>query len=160
MNCLLRSTINQIQNKLIKKVPNLNYGGCVIFARYLAKALEDRNIKYKVALMDEEGLCLYSTQKNLQRKVYGKAVSLNHIAISIDKYIIDGYSTYKYKPQLNIFGDGDLIVKLANNINSTDLYKYSNIATWNSQYNRKHNRTINKIIQEEFKKYDEIKNMP
>lgn len=159
MNCLLRSTINQIQNELIKKVPNLNYGGCVIFARYLAKALEDRNIKYKVALMDEEVSCLNTTQKNLQNKLYGKAISLNHIAISINNYIIDGYNTYKYSPKLNIFGDGDLTVKLSNGINSKDLYSYSKAATWNSCYKQNNNKTVNKIIQKMFKQYDEIKNM-
>jgi hypothetical protein len=159
MHCLIRSTINQIQNKLIKQVPLLNKGGCIVFAQLLSEALELRNIPYQVILIDHEIEYITHTISALQKQRYGATMSVFHVMLKIEGCYVDGHVTYNNLSQLNgDYSDEDFYVKNFK-ASSESLLKYSEFALWNETYDVSNNHLIKQIIQKEFNKYDEIKNM-
>lgn len=153
MNCLLRSTINQIQNKINKLNCDINRGGCITFAKLLAQELEKRDIKFSVVLMDYDKMYINLIRKQIINKEYDDLESVYHVALKIEDLIVDGEESIK---------------KVAKHLKYTQFKVSSNFlqiyeknAMWNSVFRRVlFSNKIRNIIKTEFKEYDKIKNMP
>ena len=151
MDILLKYTLKKIQEQT-SLIPNLNRGGCCHFAKLLAKELEQRNIKFKISLMD----CSSSVPRKVNMAVRNRENYLfgnSHVAIKIGKYYIDGENTTFNSKNLH---GGDVL-------NTTLTYKdvkfYANNHYWNSAFNKKkYHPIISKIIKEQFKIYDKLQN--
>ena len=151
MNCLLRSTINQIQNKIIKLNCDINRGGCITFAKYLSKELEKRDIKFQVVFIDEK-YYLTSLKKAIIEKQYNDLFSIFHVALKIEDLIIDGEKSIK------TISDGYDYIKMKIDSNFLNIYEQN--AEWNFTFCRDlFSNKINKIIKAAFKEYEKIKNM-
>lgn len=153
MNCLLRSTINQIQNKIIKLQCDINHGGCIVFAELLSKELEQRDIKYKLVIMEYYKSSLISAYKGLTKQ-QNYTPSVQHVAIKIDDLIIDGEkSIKKQKIPYSYFKFITTSHKILKNYRCT--------GDWNPMFDKElYFNKIKNIIKKEFLNYDKIKNMP
>lgn len=151
MDILLKYTLKKIQEQT-SLIPNLNRGGCCHFAKLLAKELEQRNIKFKVSLMDWSSSIPQKVNmavRNREDYLFGNS----HVAIKIGKYYIDGKNTTFNSKDLH---GGDVL-------NTTLTYKdvkfYANNHYWNSAFNKKkYHPIISKIITQQFKIYDKLQN--
>lgn len=151
MDIILKYTLKKIQEKT-SLIPNLNRGGCCHFAKLLAKELEQRNIKFKISLMDWS----FSVPRKVNMAVRNRKNYLfgnSHVAVKIGKYYIDGEYT---STNPNDLYEGSVL-------NTTLTYKdvkfYANNHYWNSSFNKKkYHPIISKIIKEQFKIYDKLQN--
>ena len=149
MDIILKYTLKKIQEQT-SLIPNLNRGGCCHFAKLLAKELEQRNIKFKVSLMDWSSTIprkVNMAVRNRENYLFGNS----HVAIKIGKYYIDGEVT---SPNPKDLYEGSVL-------NTTLTYKdvkfYANNHYWNSSFDkRKYHPIISKIIKEQFKIYDKL----
>ena len=149
MDILLKYTLKKIQEKT-SLIPNLNRGGCCHFAKLLAKELEQRNIKFKISLMDWSSSVprkVNMAVRNRENYLFGNS----HVAVKIGKYYIDGEYT---STNPNDLYEGSVL-------NTTLTYKdvkfYANNHYWNSSFNKKkYHPIISKIIKEQFKIYDKL----
>ena len=149
MDIILKYNLKKIQEKT-SLIPNLNRGGCCHFAKLLAKELEQRNIKFKISLMDWSS----SVPRKVNMAVRSRENYLfgnSHVAVKIGKYYIDGEYT---STNPNDLYEGSVL-------NTTLTYKdvkfYANNHYWNSSFNKKkYHPIISKIIKEQFKIYDNL----
>lgn len=143
MEIILKYTLKKIQEQT-SQIPFLNKGGCCHFAKLLAKELESRNINYNVVLSDNY-LDLYSIKSMIKNKI-NFCFPVNHVYLKIgtkfinqDIFINDKFKSFK--------------------LTYKDLKFYSNHSDWNSLFNRKkYHPILSKIIADQFKIYDKLKN--
>lgn len=154
MDILLKYTLKKIQEQT-SLIPNINYGGCCHFAKLLAKELENREIKYKVALFDSF-IPIKKVANSI--KTFEQSLGVGHVTLKIGKYYVDSECTSR--------NTDDITANISESersqcflINYKQLKKYSETIEWNSRFNkRKYHPIISKIITQQFKIYDKLQN--
>ena len=149
MDIILKYTLKKIQEQT-SLIPNLNRGGCCHFAKLLVKELEQRNIKFKISLMDWSSTISRKANmavRNREDYLFGSS----HVAVKIGKYYIDGEYI---SPNSKDLYEGEVL-------NTTLTYKdvkfYANNYSWNPRFNKKkYHPIITKIIVNQFKIYDKL----
>ena len=157
MDIILKYTLKKIQEQT-SQIPRINQGGCCHFSKLLSKELESRNIKYKITLYDSY-MNLQNIRKNIKLKQADNWYSgCAHVCIKIGKFYMDGI-TFSSNSE-NIIQSMQMCDKSINCVlTHKELQYYSNLDIWNSQFNkRKYHPMINKIIINQFKIYDKLKN--
>lgn len=129
----------------------INSGGCCYVAYLIAYYLEKLNVKYNFVVFNDEikdsksiQLEIINKRKNKKEADYYSVVgkgTCSHYAICINGTTINisDFADYNYYTIKRI---------TSNNI----LWIYRN-GHWNSEYNRKNNKLVRKILKEFFKKY-------
>ena len=153
MDVILKYTLKKIQEQT-SLIPYLNSGGCCHFAKLLSKELEQRNIKFKVTLMDDFknyiSLAIHDIKIRNKEYVHG----VGHIGLKLGKYYIDGITISSNVNNLMSY------TEITNtSLTYKDLKFFSTAVYWNSAFNkRKYHSIISKIIKEQFKIYDKLQN--
>ena len=149
MDIILKYTLKKIQEQT-SLIPNLNRGGCCHFAKLLAKELEQRNIKFKVSLMDWIPNIPRKVNMAIRKREY-YLFGNSHVAIKIGKYYIDGEVTSSNPKDLC---EGSV---LNTSLTYKDVKFYANNYSWNPRFNKKkYHPIITKIIVNQFKIYDKL----
>lgn len=83
----LKEKIENMQKELNEKIHHLNSGGCIHFAFYFSKQLEELNIPHKIFFGDRDRI-------NITKDYFD---TVNHVMVYISKLgYVDGYTTIKY----------------------------------------------------------------
>ena len=152
MDIILKYTLKKIQEQT-SIIPYINRGGCCHFAKLLAKELEQRNIAYKVALIDWNSEQCVRTVNFVKKKAL-ESQGVSHVCIKIGKYLVD---SELISSNLEKIMDSDDYECKCYKLNYKQLVFLSNGHFWNSSFNRrKYHPEISKIIKEQFKMYDRL----
>lgn len=118
---------------------NINNGGCGYFAKILSEYLISKNIKCKIVFFDNQKR---KEKKKLLKEKKEKlsfddkvCLSSNHILIQIGTTLIDAKGIYSIK---NYYTNGTYTNEELNYVLKKGI--------WNSCYDRRKNKTIQKII--------------
>lgn len=83
-------TLHGELSQLKKKIPNINFGGCGVFAYEMKKALDSLGVQTSILIIDEEQDYLNKKEYlnnvvNMGRKVRYTPTSVNHVILMIDE---------------------------------------------------------------------------
>lgn len=150
MELILKYTLKKIQEQT-SLIPDLNAGGCCHFAKLLAKELEVRGIPFSVILYHD-----YPVKDKIKDINKRKAIIAgnNHVALKIDDLVVDGIKSSK-----TLKGLYTSITKCKTTMKYSDLRYYSGHGIWNPLFNKKkYHPVLSKVIKNQFKVYDKLKN--
>ena len=125
----LRSKIKSMQEEIRKNIYSLNCGGCIHFAFYFSKRLEELNIPHKIFLGN----------KNSTKIDVSNFEPVNHVMVYVHKLgYIDGYKTVRFA---KLSFRRHVLTNI--NLNRRSIRNHPN---WNSDYDVSQNRLLNTII--------------
>jgi hypothetical protein len=134
----MEELIDKMQREIIKKIENLNSGGCPVFAYYFSSILTDLNIPHKVTLCDVFPEHVLSGFK--------RNYTVEHLLIYFPGIgYVDGYNTYnksELKRKYHCFRSNKYLL--------SNLKLYAFEEEWNHWYSRSQNKELLKIIKEHF----------
>lgn len=93
----LTMDITKLQRDLRKEIPNLNRGGCGLFAYLLGKRLKREGIDFKIKILGGFGDCfeykvaVLNEVKNNRNNLYRNQASFAHCYLQIGDYKFDGH---------------------------------------------------------------------
>ena len=127
----LGEQIEEMQSDISEQIESINFGGCVHFAHYFSKKLEELGVPYEI--------CYASTWNDMS-----KAESCSHVMVEIPEIgFVDGIEIAdkeamekEYKSHIY---SGD----------STD--KVRNMSGWNKEYDRNQNIHLEQLINKHIK---------
>lgn len=128
---LLKEQLKDLQVVIRHKIPYINYGGCVHFAYFLAKKLEELKIEYKVVLSN------YKSDSTELPDFEYDIFTVSHVQIyvtgigCIDGISIRPLSAMKRNKDIKFYS-----------LNLDQLNYYRSIDGWNSAYNVKNNSSL------------------
>lgn len=135
----LKAVITNIQ-KTLRNNEMLNSGGCVHFAYYLSKKLQELNIKHSLHCF------MYTYEDSLDILDSG----CRHIVVNIPEVgIIDGHNTFQTMDNFGYFMSKVIDFPKSINLNKLRNTKY----LWNSTYSVKYNQIISRVINSNFKNF-------
>src|SRR5699024_2672446 len=88
--------IKKLQVDLRQEIPNLNRGGCGLFAYLLGKKLKREGIDFKIKILGGFGDCfeykvsVLNEVKNNRNNIYRNQASFAHCYLQIGDYKFDG----------------------------------------------------------------------
>jgi hypothetical protein len=154
MDIILKYTLKKIQEQTAE-IPFIHHGGCCHFAKLLSKELEDRNIKYKTVFFDFDNTKrVAKAVRKREKELYG----VSHVVLNINNYYVDAAVTVK---QPSGIYDYEKVHHsyTTHSLSHKDLKYFSTNYYWNSAFNkRKYHPILTKIIKNQFKIYDKLKN--
>ena len=147
----LIETINSVA-ALCDEQFSINWGGCCYFAYLVARELDKRKIKYKLAIEDwtfskkfvkRNRLKARKAIKNRSANVEGNSlVYCNHFTLQIDGELVN------YEPE---YGSEVIIVSF---INAEDIDWIYKTGSWNSCYKTENNAIVEHLVTKAFDKYE------
>ncbi len=150
-------THNQLQDladKVLDQFPNINYGGCCIFAAYVARELQHH---YKIRIIafskNRDGDNIDSVRplikNNIPSEWRDNGCSFNHIAIEItdNKGIIWNYDACGVFP-----ADGSIssLQQLKGSLSIEEALELANSIEWSKDFNRNDIPAIRNLILKHF----------
>lgn len=147
----LIDTINSVAATCEEKF-NINSGGCCYFAYLVARELDKRKIKYKLAIEDwtfskkfckTNRLKARKALKSRQSYVDGNSlVNCNHFTLMVGGELVNYESSW-----------GSEVI-LVSYVNSEDIDWIYKTGRWNNFYKRKNNPTVERMVIKAFNEYE------
>lgn len=147
----LIDTINSVAATCEEKF-NINSGGCCYFAYLVARELDKRKIKYKLAIEDwtfskkfckTNRLKARKALKSRQSYVDGNSlVNCNHFTLMVGGELVNYESSW-----------GSEVI-LISYVNSEDIDWIYKTGRWNDFYKRKNNPTVERMVIKAFNEYE------
>lgn len=121
----------------------INSGGCIHFAYFLSKELNSRNIKHTIYCGNSYFHRIKISEKRLLKD------GCSHVFLKIDNIYFDSVDFSK-----NIKDIMSPYSIITFNQNDIDLNDLRNKNIWNHTYNKSYNSVLSRIINKQFKIYD------
>ena len=159
----IRDFLEELTVKCKNKVPDLNRGGCAIYAKLLSDELDKRNIVHHFCVedptfYDKPEQSRYYSHKMTYKQLTGYHLTAWHIAIKVKRKMINGDDCTHVVPKSlnhimrqNIISTYRIDRELYDEVGE-DGYDYF----WNTCFHENHRNIpkLKQIIKSEFKKYD------
>lgn len=130
----LTMDITKLQRDLREEIPNLNWGGCGLFAYLLGKKLKREGIDFKVKILGgledcfEYKVAVLNEVKNNRNNLYRNKASFAHCYLQIGDYEFDGH--YSNNELRGVFSSLDDIGEYS----LQDLYLAIKVGSWNWRF--------------------------
>ena len=157
----LYSALNSELPYIDMHFPDLNCGGCGAFALYLSKELDKIGVDHSIVWIGENyGDCDEDTHELLHSVFHDNGqwsnvtnfhdvdISLTHIMIDIDGYLVDSTGVYMSLDDTEFYMKSELGVITQEQLE----WLVSNPEGWNSWFNRDDMPKVNKMVKKAMKK--------
>ena len=132
-----------------KEVPNINYGGCGIFAEHLYYILIKLGVNCKIGVICNSD-SKYGFECAVKNKDYDNMYGLRHIVIIVGNKMLDSNGVHT---SLNDFTYIGVCISYAMKIEH--LCEANDMDVWNPTFNRRHIKTIENKLNIVYKKTQE-----
>jgi hypothetical protein len=136
----LRQKIRLMQKEICNTIGNINYGGCIYFAKLFSEELSKLNIQHRIVFSDRSESCL--------RRAIEEESSVNHVLIYIPRIgYIDGEEIFRIRKDIYDYKVRSIKPEQIN-LDNHIIQGY-----WNTAYNKSDNPRLKKIIQRHLNDY-------
>lgn len=147
----LRRSINNLCDFLEQEY-FINHGGYCFIAYVIAKQLDKLGIAYKLIIYDyhkRNSNCIqYEVHNKVKNRTYSSSVTGNYCCSHYSLHIIGAGEVNNGRFERDMFRYS------IEDIHSSNIHWIYKTSSWNSDYNRKNNKTIKNIVKMFFKKYE------
>lgn len=148
MSNIIKILDSEIKN-LYKNIPNINEGGCAIFAAILGEELCKKNYNLKYTILTTNPKDKIKTAKDIIKNnsninltdIYDY-IPPTHVVLTLSGYYIDSSGCRKIKGS-ELYCDGEILRKGVDvDLITLKKFYYDNPKIWNSSFNKKHIKKI------------------
>ncbi len=136
----LKQRISFIQKEISDTINNVNFGGCIYFAKFFSEELTKLNIQHKIVFSDRSESCL--------RRAIREESSVNHVLVYIPRIgYIDGEEIFKIRKDIYDYKVRSIKPEQIN-LDNHIIQGY-----WNTLYSKSNNPKLKRIIQRHLNDY-------